>query len=162
MPSLKPDGSRLNGVRSGHWISDERRRAIYRRDGWECRYCSRSLRNAPSRMRTLDHIIPVVDGGTHDDVNLLTCCKSCNDRKQHKTVWVLLDDAPLEGANVGNNLWCVSRSDMADVHRPRRVAATAAGASVGGGVGAFGVGPARRDGSDAPTGAGIASSASNN
>lgn len=83
MPTLKADGTRLNGKGSS-WITPKRRKAIYIRDGWRCRYCARWLKNVPARMRTLDHKVPVCKGGTHASGNLVTCCKRCNDRKQHK------------------------------------------------------------------------------
>lgn len=50
-------------------------RAVWDRDGWECRECS------THRDLTVDHIEPVVLGGTDETDNLQTLCRSCNSRK---------------------------------------------------------------------------------
>lgn len=85
MPSLKPDGSRLNGKGSG-WISRTRRIAIYLRDRFACQYCGRDLHDANPREVTLDHLRPQCRGGSHDDANLITACLACNSRRQ-STPW---------------------------------------------------------------------------
>lgn len=53
----------------------EARLRILTRDGGRCLYCGSTTDLA------IDHIKPVVSGGTHDDWNLQTLCKSCNSRK---------------------------------------------------------------------------------
>lgn len=58
-----------------HWIRREKRRAIYNRDAHACVYCG-SKHNL-----TLDHVIPVEDGGDNDATNLVTACRRCNSRK---------------------------------------------------------------------------------
>lgn len=83
MPTLKPNGKRLNG-RGSKWIQPKRRRAIYERDGWRCGHCRADLRDAPCHARTLDHIIPRAAGGSHHSSNLVTSCLTCNVRKQHR------------------------------------------------------------------------------
>ena len=30
---------------------------------------------------TADHLLPIVDGGTHDVTNLVACCTTCNSRR---------------------------------------------------------------------------------
>jgi 5-methylcytosine-specific restriction endonuclease McrA len=77
--------------RSGHWISKERRLAIYLRDGFACCYCGRDLHNAPARDISLDHLNPQVNGATHKrndpwhvSSNLVTACCTCNSARQHK------------------------------------------------------------------------------
>lgn len=86
MPTLKPDGKRLNGRGSG-WISKTRRLAIYLRDEFRCVYCQRDLHQLPPRQVTLDHLLPQSQGGTHADRNLVTACFDCNSRRQHEK-WV--------------------------------------------------------------------------
>jgi 5-methylcytosine-specific restriction endonuclease McrA len=81
MPSLKADGSRLNGKGSA-WISKPRRLALYLRDRFTCQYCGRDLHAANPREVTLDHLKPQCRGGTHRDGNLITACLSCNSRRQ--------------------------------------------------------------------------------
>lgn len=52
---------------------------ILERDEYTCRYCGRS---APSVPLEVDHVTAVVDGGTDDPANLVTCCWSCNRGKE--------------------------------------------------------------------------------
>jgi len=64
---------------SGHWITPERREAIYRRDGYLCAYCGRDLSLEPASRRSLDHLEA---GHTdHRNENLVTCCLGCNGGK---------------------------------------------------------------------------------
>lgn len=67
-----------------NWIRKEKRLAIYMRDVWLCGYCGQDLQHHTGddrRLRALDHITPVVLGGSNDATNLVTCCDSCNSRK---------------------------------------------------------------------------------
>lgn len=58
------------------WTPSKACRArIYLRDGGACVTCG-----ADDDL-TIDHIIPRSKGGTHDDDNLQTLCRSCNSRK---------------------------------------------------------------------------------
>lgn len=62
------------------WAPDKSKRSrIYERDGHRCHYCGSNQR------LSLDHIIPRSKGGTHEDENLVTCCKSCNSAKGIKS-----------------------------------------------------------------------------
>lgn len=64
---------------AGCWIRKERRLAIYMRDGFRCQYCGRELQytDDPSYI-TLDHLTPRSEGGTNENYNLVTACRSCN------------------------------------------------------------------------------------
>jgi len=53
--------------------------AIFRRDGFRCRYCGSSASDG-ARL-TLEHIIPLGKGGTWEADNLLTACERCNTGK---------------------------------------------------------------------------------
>lgn len=64
-PSRKPIPKRL-------------RFEILRRDNHACRYCGAT---APGVKLTVDHVIPVVLGGSDDPTNLVTACTECNGGK---------------------------------------------------------------------------------
>lgn len=51
--------------------------------GLVCNYCGVSLRG---RNISVDHVIPVAFGGTHDIENLKLCCVSCNVKKRTITL----------------------------------------------------------------------------
>jgi 5-methylcytosine-specific restriction endonuclease McrA len=50
---------------------------ILARDGFRCRYCGRAG-NEPGVVLHVDHVVPVVAGGTTSEGNLLTACAACN------------------------------------------------------------------------------------
>ena len=66
------------------------RQAIYRRDGFACRYCGRG-RSQTIRLE-LDHFVPVARGGTDDPANLVTACFDCNRAKGAR---VLVEESAL-------------------------------------------------------------------
>lgn len=51
---------------------------ILTRDAWVCRYCG-------GYANTVDHVVARVNGGTHEDANLVAACRRCNGRKQDRT-----------------------------------------------------------------------------
>jgi HNH endonuclease len=55
------------------------RRAIHAREGGACFYC---LRRTPSRAHCLDHVVPLVEGGSNSYRNLVSCCMGCNSEKR--------------------------------------------------------------------------------
>jgi hypothetical protein len=59
-----------------NWIRQEKRLAIYLRDGMACAYCGASVEDGTKL--TLDHITPYVKGGSNHESNLVTCCLTCN------------------------------------------------------------------------------------
>lgn len=59
-------------------VKPELRLEIYERDNYCCQECS------SNHDLTIDHIIPVVKGGTNNPSNLQTLCRSCNSRKGTK------------------------------------------------------------------------------
>lgn len=62
-------------------------REIHERDGWACWICHRPVdRDADpqsDRAPSLDHIIPLANGGTHQRANTATACRGCNARRSN-------------------------------------------------------------------------------
>ncbi len=65
-----------------YFNNPEKRREIFERDKWICKYCGEKL--APENT-TLDHYIPQSEGGKYNKENLRTCCLMCNSVKSGKT-----------------------------------------------------------------------------
>jgi 5-methylcytosine-specific restriction endonuclease McrA len=76
MPRVNRNGSR--------WLPAWKRLAIYLRDGFQCQYCQRDLRNSNRAEVTLDHITCRNAGGSHEANNLVTACRTCNSSRQDK------------------------------------------------------------------------------
>lgn len=62
-------------------IGPNKRRRIYERDSYSCRYCGAVALEEP----TLDHVHPKSRGGSDETSNLVTCCKPCQIKKSNKT-----------------------------------------------------------------------------
>jgi len=58
------------------------RENVYRRDDFICQYCREEFH---PRELTLDHVFPVSKGGKKSWTNIVTACKTCNQRKGNKT-----------------------------------------------------------------------------
>lgn len=58
------------------------RKAIFKRDGFICQYCSIAMSGSEL---TLDHILPKCRGGQGTWLNCTTSCFSCNSKKGNKT-----------------------------------------------------------------------------
>jgi len=56
---------------------------VFLRDEGKCQYCSKQL---TKQNFTLDHIVPVSQGGKKAWQNIVTCCIACNQRKGNKSV----------------------------------------------------------------------------
>ena len=61
----------------------ERRKLLARwlRQGRTCTYC-------PNLAATIDHVVPLIRGGTNFEGNLVPACRSCNSRKRH---WLVIE-----------------------------------------------------------------------
>lgn len=55
---------------------------IFIRDHYRCQYCGNQF---PRALLTLDHVVPVVQGGGKSWQNIVTSCKACNQRKGGRT-----------------------------------------------------------------------------
>lgn len=67
-----------------NWIRQEKRLAIYLRDGLACAYCGASVENGAKL--SLDHIVPHSEGGSNRETNLVTCCSRCNSSRGAREV----------------------------------------------------------------------------
>ena len=63
-------------------------RAIFERDAWRCHICRRRLRpdrrHPHPRSATLDHVVPLSLGGSHEPANVQTACLQCNSAKGNR------------------------------------------------------------------------------
>lgn len=59
-----------------NWIRQEKRLAIYLRDGVACAWCGQGVEDGIKL--TLDHLVPRSQQGGHHESNLVTSCNSCN------------------------------------------------------------------------------------
>lgn len=67
-----------------------------------CAYCSIDLQTLPGHQRTLDHVVPVSQGGGHTKENVVPCCRPCNARKRDRPVISMLKYA--EDSRSKNNI----------------------------------------------------------
>lgn len=77
-------------------LHPRKRQKIFGRDNFKCVNCGVS---GDFNALEVDHIIPIIDGGTNEEDNLQTLCYKCNMDKFHKkkvTNKFLLDLSPLE------------------------------------------------------------------
>lgn len=73
---LKEPIRRKNGPVRYHRI------VVFRRDNWTCQYCDRVLGR---RDATIDHVLPLCQGGPTNYKNCVTACRRCNHNKAFKT-----------------------------------------------------------------------------
>ncbi len=69
-------------VRKSRTETTMKRARIYIRDRYCCQYCGKK---ELARDLTLDHILPRAQGGTTTPQNLVSACKTCNQRKGNRT-----------------------------------------------------------------------------
>jgi hypothetical protein len=63
------------------------RLTILQRDGFICAYCGQQA-------DTVDHIIPLNKGGSHDPENLTAACNRCNGSKRDSSSFFLKPSSP--------------------------------------------------------------------
>lgn len=75
--------SKSNGQGQGQkWCRNERRIALYIRDGLACAYCGSGIEDG-ARL-TLDHLVAHSHGGSNKNENLVTCCLKCNSARGNR------------------------------------------------------------------------------
>ena len=81
---------RKNSWQGMNWIRQEKRLAIYLRDGMACAYCGATVERGATL--SLDHLLPAAKGGSNGEGNLITCCTVCNSRRQDMDLgdWLIL------------------------------------------------------------------------
>jgi len=67
-----------------NWIRQNKRLAIYLRDGLACVYCGATVEDGAKL--TLDHLKPHSKGGGNEETNLVTCCQKCNSSRGVRSV----------------------------------------------------------------------------
>lgn len=79
--------SRRRARKRGAFVADVRPSQIHARDRWRCGLCGALCDKSKSvphpRAPTIDHIIPLAAGGTHEPSNVQTACFGCNCRKSN-------------------------------------------------------------------------------
>jgi len=100
------------------FLSKRRRRAIYVRDNFSCRWCRREPIPAP--FLTLDHLVPRAHGGTHATRNLVTACYQCNSQRGSRS---LLQFARIIARHTGEStgqvlLRVLGAAETPILHRP--------------------------------------------
>ena len=72
----------------GAFVQRVRRLTIYERDGWYCQICGKSVdrtKQVPHPLApTIDHILPLAQGGTHEPRNVQCAHFLCNSRKSDR------------------------------------------------------------------------------
>ena len=66
------------------WIKQERRLAIYLRDGMACCYCGAGVEDGTTL--SLDHVKPHSKGCTNKSANLVTSCRTCNSSRGNRSL----------------------------------------------------------------------------
>jgi HNH endonuclease len=123
-PSVTTDLRLVQAKQAIQALKHAGRARVYEADGWRCRYCGRLLvvpgvieligvlcpdefpfpSHAMPRATThpaaeraypnVDHVHATSVGGTADEINLVTACTICNEKKGNRGGWQLLRPTP--------------------------------------------------------------------
>ena len=98
--------TRKDNWKGMNWIRQEKRLAIYMRDGLACAYCGSAVEDGAQM--SLDHIIPHSQGGSNDATNLITCCSKCNSSRGNRPAGEFADAVAgylgITGADIRNHI----------------------------------------------------------
>ena len=79
------DRDRRRMLKRNAYVEDVWRSKVYERDGWKCQLCGKALKRDAvvphPKAPTLDHIIPLSKGGTHEYANVQAAHFICNSIK---------------------------------------------------------------------------------
>jgi hypothetical protein len=67
-----------------NWLRQDKRLAIYLRDGLACVWCGHSVENGAQL--AVDHVQPYSKGGSNHETNLVTSCVRCNCSRGNRSV----------------------------------------------------------------------------
>ncbi|WP_371287153.1 HNH endonuclease [Mycobacteroides abscessus] len=74
--------SRRRAVKRNAYVEDVSPKRVFERDGYRCHICRKKVRTdvvvPHPRAATVDHLIPLACGGTHEMANCRTACFLCN------------------------------------------------------------------------------------
>lgn len=80
--------ARYRALRRAAFVEDVDPMAVFERDRWTCHLCRRRLSSKHAwphlRAATVDHLVPLSLGGTHEMANVKTACFSCNCAKGNR------------------------------------------------------------------------------
>lgn len=68
-----------------NWIRQEKRLAIYMRDGCACVWCGATAESGAQL--TLDHLVVAKKNGNNDATNLVTACFRCNSSRGARSMY---------------------------------------------------------------------------
>lgn len=91
-----------NGSQKNRITSERRRKVVPKlldRDGNACYYCREPFTD--ERVPTIDHIVPISEGGGNTQANMVLACDWCNEKRGTKTVdqyicWLIDHHIPAE------------------------------------------------------------------
>jgi hypothetical protein len=79
---------RREALKKGAFVADVDRTVIFERDGWKCGLChkrvDKRIAHPHPKSPSLDHIIPLSDGGTHEPANVQLAHLGCNSAKSNR------------------------------------------------------------------------------
>jgi CRISPR/Cas system Type II protein with McrA/HNH and RuvC-like nuclease domain len=77
-------GTRKENWQGMNWLRQDKRLAIYLRDGMACMYCGSTIEDGAQL--SLDHVKPHSKGGSNSERNLVCCCSKCNSVRGNRPV----------------------------------------------------------------------------
>lgn len=70
---IRREKAKARELRQSQWWKNSRGRGV-------CHYCEQRF---PARELTMDHVVPLVRGGSTTKNNVVPCCKDCNTNKKY-------------------------------------------------------------------------------